>query len=110
MSAAETNATIIPNNSGPAEIARKILAPSVYILNIDAAESVASPSKKLNLAASAGLRPTAYPPIIVIIERLVPGHIAMHCKKPIISASLTLISLILRYALEGYECLELYLF
>lgn len=41
-----------------------------------------SPRRKLNSAAFEGLSPAKYPPTIVIMERLMPGHMAMHWRLP----------------------------
>ena len=58
------------------------VSPLVSPLYAAAAVNVTKPKRKLNSAACPRESPTKYPPTIVIIERLVPGHIATHCNRP----------------------------
>ena len=53
---------------------------------------VGTAKKKENSAAACRVNPCCIPPIIEAAERLVPGIMAKHCQKPMVTAFLMVMS------------------
>jgi hypothetical protein len=63
-----------------------ISQPDLYASRIAAAHNVGRARRKENSAAATAFRPSSIPARMVTMAREVPGHIARHCAKPMISA------------------------
>ena len=73
-----------PNNQRkqiPVQVAQTLLPTWSKFYNLQCRQSDYT-KKKTKFGGLLSLSPIRYPPTMVIIDLLVPGHMAKHCKKP----------------------------